>query len=398
VGKWIRLIGAGLLGLLGACRPFGSQTLPDSRFSSADFTPDGGRILVNSRLSDQVYLYDLVAKDFVWRKPAQAISGVSFSPGGKFAIFVDQTPNDARAQLSVIRLSDGTKRAFARRFGDGNPDGLDTYYCKQAGQLTAVSDDGAWVTLAYSGAPMEVYSAADGRMVYQGARKDMRVDQVSLDPSNKQLAVRWVGPNEPSVQILTLAGGTWSETAIVKNVLRYAWTSAGLAIVTPRGIELWSGGEPRLVVPLVQRRNEHNAYALVGDNIPSVNFAPDGAFAVVSRYNQFDVFDLKSGAKIFSHGEQADFMRSSDGGLVRRGEFVGKHLRALLQTGNFVDVDLSIPQIVKTISFGSPGHYSSNWFTDGSSWVSSYQSRLAPGGRYVDIFEENADHRVYPLP
>jgi WD40 repeat protein len=398
VGKWIRLIGTGLLGLLGACRPFGSQSLPDSRFSSAHFTPEGERILVDSYFSNQLYLYDLMAKKIVWRSPARTISGVSFSPAGKFAIFVDQSYNDPKAYLSVIRLSDGAKGTFAMRFGDGKTDGLSTYYCTYAYDLTAVSDDGAWVTVAYGGGPMEVYSAADGRLVYQGTRKDMGVDQVVLHPNNKQLAVRWAGRGEPLVQILTLAGGTWSETAIVKNVLRYKWTSAGLAIVTPRGLELWSGGEPRLVVPLVQRPGEHNAYATSADGVPSVDFSPDGAFAVVSRYNKLDVFDLKSGAKIFSHSDDADFITASDSGLAGHGAFAGKHLRAFLRTGNYIDVDLSIPQLVKTISFGSPGHYSKNWFTDGSSWVSNYQSQFAPGGRHVDIYEPNVGHEIYPLP
>lgn len=398
MGKWIRLIGTGLLGLLGACRPFGSQSLPDSRFSSAHFTPEGERILVDSYFSNQLYLYDLMAKKIVWRSPARTTSGVSFSPGGKFAIFVDQSYNDPKAYLSVIRLSDGAKGTFAMRLGEGNTDGLSNYYCKGAYMLTAVSDDGAWVTVAYAGAPMEVYSAADGRLVYQSTRKDMSVHQVLLDPGNTQLAVLWAAPEEPIVQILTLDGGKWTETAILKNVRHYKWTSAGLAIVTPRGIAMWSGGEPRFIVPLVQGGKQLGDYAVFGDGTPCIDFSPDGAFAVVSRYNEFDVFDMKTGAKIFTHGDDADFITTSDSGLAGKCEFTGKHLRAFLRTGNFIHVDLSIPRLVKTISFGSPGHYSKNWFTDGSSWVSNYQSQFAPGGRHVDIYEPNVGHQIYPLP
>ena len=394
--KWIRLLSAGLLGLLGAaCRPFGSQLMPDSAFSTADFTPDGGRILVDSYFSKQVYLYDLAAEKILWSLPARTIGGASFSPGGKFAIFVDLNPNDPTAQLSVIRLADGAKSAFAR--GLGKFERLsDRYYSTQAANLTAVSDDGAWVILAYTNGPLEVYSTTDGRLIYQAEKRDVRVDQVSIEPGDKRVAVRLATAERPNVEVLEQANGKWSRMTTLENVSLHAWTSAGLAMVTPRGIELWSGGEPRLVVPLVQRRDEQNVYEIDGAGKPCVYFAPDGAFAAASTSYRFDVFDLKSGTKIFSHKASAG--TGSHPGVLSGAAFTGHHLRGFLETGDFIDVDLSIPQIVKTVSFGSPGHYSKNWFTDGSSWVSNYMQMFGPGGRYIDLYEEKIGHQIYPLP
>ena len=399
MAKWIQLACAGLLGVLGACRPFGSQSMPDSRFSTVDFTPDGGRILVDSYFSKQIYLYDLVAKDYVWRLPARQIGGASFSPAGRFAVFVEQNANDPTAQLSVIRLADGVKSAFAR----GLRTSLlisDRYFSEQAVNLTAVSDDGAWVILAYGGAPLEVYSTANGRLLYQATTPDAVVVRVLIEPGNRRVAVLQVTKKETNINILEHENGQWRVTNTVapKSILLQAWTSGGLALLTRRGIELWSGGEPRLVAPLVQGPDEYDVYAVDSVGTPCIFFSPDGAFAAASTYDRFDVFDLKTGAKIFSHSERDESMKSSDSGLLRAAAFTGRHLRGFLQTGNFVDVDLSIPQIVKTISFGSRGHYSKNWFTDGSSWESNYQSRFGPDGRYIDIYQEASGHEIYPLP
>ena len=397
MAKWIQLACAGLLGVLGACRPFGSQLLPDSQYSTAKFTPDGGRMLVDSHPSNQVYLYDLAAKKVLWTLPALPLAGVSFSPGGKFAVFVEQRPLDPSAQLSVIRLADGVKSGFSRSLGklENLPD---SYYSQQAVNLTAVSDDGAWVILAYDNRPLEVYATADGRLLYQGEKQGTRVDQVSIEPGDKRVAVRSATAAGPRVEILAQSQWIWSATTLEKYATLHAWTSAGLGLVTSRGIELWNGGEPRLAVPLTQGKGEHDVYAVYYTGEPCIDFSPDGAFAVVSTYNRFDVFDLKSGAKIFSHGEEDDSMKETDAGLLSGAAFTGRHLRAFLGTGNFVDVDLSIPQIVKTISFGSRGHYSKNWFTDGSSWESNYQSRFGPDGRYIDIYQEESGHKIYPLP
>lgn len=399
MGKWVRLIGAGLLGLLGACRPFGGQLMPGSEASRAMFTPDGGRMLVDARFSNQVYLYDLVAKKSVWSSRARPLCGASFSPSGKFAVLLAPTPNDPRALLSVVRLADGVKGPFSMFFGEFGKNGLDNCYSDATAEHTAVSDDGKWVVIAYAGKPTEVYSTADGRLVYQNQiqKQDMQVKQVRLDPGDRRIAVRWTGAHEPTVQIVAQVNGQWRETANLDNVLLDVWTTAGLALVTRRGIELWSSGEPRLVVPLVNDKDSDNAYAVDGYSTPRVYFSPDGAFAAASRIDRFDVYDLKSGAKVFSHHARAG-LGSSGSGLLVGAEFAGRHLRAFLTTGDFVDVDLSIPQIVNTTSFGSLGHYSKNWFTDGSSWVGNYQPTLGPGGRYVDVYEEREGHQIYPLP
>ena len=75
--------------------------------------------------------------------------------------------------------------------------------------------------------------------------------------------------------------------------------------------------------------------------------------------------------------------------------FLPGRIRALLATGELVDVDLAARSVSRRASFGRPGQYTRNWLQDGASWEPSYSALLSPDGRYVALYRQDAGYELF---
>lgn len=395
LGRWLLTIGAGLLGLGGGagCRPGPSFVVPDSEHAEATFTPDGARLLARARSTGNLFLYDLGARNVVWKIPGGERAGVSFSPRGEHVVLVTQRNNDPTAALSVVRVADGKvspPRALPRL-----PSTEDTRYSMSASALTAVTDDGQTVFSAYGDGVLEIWQQGSPPVVTP--KKQGYYKRIALDPRGSRLAAFHIGLDGGAVYVLDKGPSGWTESAKIDGVIWFRWIDPSpssppkLGLVTARGIEIWSGGAKTLAVPLPK-----DAYEVSGAEIPAVFFAASGSHVAVSTPKSFDLFALPGGAKVFSHVEAG--VQDAHPGLLLGAEMTSARLRAFLSTGEYLDVDLGKKAVVQRISFGALGHYDKNWYQDGSSWVSSYRPVLGPGGRFIDLNEGADGHKIYVLP
>jgi hypothetical protein len=384
--QWIRLASASLLGLLSACRP--SVSLPDSQGGAVAFTPDGGRILARAQSTRQVYLYDLTAQRVLWQAPGGDLFGASFPTRGEFFVLVTQRSNDPTGELALVGLADGKRGPFAKHLPKIPVTG-DTYYSKSTADHTALSEDAAWLVSALEPRTLEVLALPAGTPALRITR-DAICERVLMEPGSKRFAASWKTGEGRVTSVFAETGGAWAEVATLKDVSLFAWEPAGLALVVPDGLALWDGTTTRLVLPLPK-----GAYGVSSTGVPGVFFSGDGKHAATSARDRFDVYDLKSKASIFSHEKSVERPHPT---LIDGAAFTPGHFRALLITGDFVDVDLGAKRVVKQASLGEPGSYSKNWFSDGSSWVSNYVPTLGPGARFVDLDEGRAGHKACALP
>jgi hypothetical protein len=375
------LFAVGLGTLWGGCKTSLGR-LPDSAAAAAAFSPNEPRILVLP--PHRMYTWDLEARRIVRdRSIAQAQAGIAFSPSGTFVVLAAQELDDRRVAVSLLRTRDG-ETVLARELRDGGVV-TDYWYTKRTEQILAATDDGRWLASYDLGTgELEIVAVADGSTALRAPLAGY-FQRIAFDARGDRLFASTEAADQHTVLIVALSGGKWAPAATLDGALHPAWTAKGLSFMTARGLEMWDGGAARLVFPKDPELN------LQPDGPePPWRFSPDGAFCLLWSDHRFVVRETASGAIIAARDVDA-----AGTPAVWAAAFVPGRVRALLATGEFVEVELAARSIARRASFGRPGHYAKNWFQDGSSWQTRYTALLSPTGRYLAIFKRDIGYEIF---
>lgn len=370
------------LGTLWGGEKAGVSKLPDSVNASVTFSPDGRQIHVLQ--AHRLYSWDVEARRVVReRKIPQAQAGITFSPGGAFMVLAVKEPEDQRTSISLIRMRDG-ETVFSRVLP--NPEGAaDPWYTQQSRDMLAASDDGRWVA-AYrlDTRELEIVSVADGRTSFKKPLEPS-FRRIAFNPGGDRLFASIEPGEKHSAIVFALSRGTWEGVAALDGALDPSWHGAGLAFATSRGISIWDGGKTRLAVP------NDPPFDPQPDGIePRWRISPDGLLCILWNRAALAVRATASGALVAARDVDTGGIRA-----VLDVAFSKKSVRALLSSGELVDVDVAARSIARRGSFGRPGHYFHNLFQEGASWSTRYTALLSPTGRHLALLRPNEDWEIH---
>jgi hypothetical protein len=375
------LFAVGMGTLWGGCRT-PSGRLPDSASATAAFSPDGREIYVLP--PHRMYSWDLETKRIVRdREIKQAEAGITFSPRGAFVVLAAQDKGDRRASVSLIRARDG-ETVLTRELLDA-PVAADAGYPLHTRDLLAATDDGRWLAVyRLDSRELEVVAVADGRTALRTPLEGY-VQRLAFNARGDRLFVSTDEGEKQTARIVALSGKQWMPAATLDGAFYPAWTAKGLAYGTRRGIELWDGAQARLVV------GNEPPFDLAPDvTDPRWSLSPDGSVCILWNNVAFAVRETATGALIAARDIDTGGIRA-----VLAAAFTPKAVRALLATGELVDVDVASRSVTRRASFGRPGRYRKNLLQDGSSWEQNYSALLSPTGRYLALFKADSGYELY---
>ncbi|HYS08189.1 MAG TPA: hypothetical protein VEP66_05575 [Myxococcales bacterium] len=377
------LVAVGLGTLWGGCKTGGLGKLPDSANATAAFSPDGREIYVLQ--PHRMYVWDLAGKRIAQdRKVQQDEAGIAFSPAGAYVALAAQNKDDRKALVSLIRARDG-QTVLTRELLDAEASS-DRWYPRRTQAILAATDDGRWLAaFRLDSREVEIASVPDGRpalrTVVEGYFRSL-----AFNAAGDHLFVSSeAGPKKQTVMVLASSGGKWASVATLDGAFHPAWTAQGLAYASDRGIEMWSPTHARILIPkdpqIDLRPDANEAWFRV---------SPDGTHCILWDVAGFSVRETGSGKTVVA--QEVDANRTP---AVWAVAFLPGKIRALLATGDLVDVDLSARSVSRRASFGRPGQYSRNWLQDGASWDPSYSALLSPDGRYVALYRKDSGYELF---
>jgi hypothetical protein len=221
--------------------------------------PDGERVLRCTEDRRGLELYDLPSRKALWREPCPALQApygprAFFSVNGRFFILYEGTETHAYFFRCTVRRSD-TGAPVSPLFHDISNNRAD----HPTADAAAVSDDGRWMVCGAGPRQngLTVFDVGTGERRYNDLSSRYAGGGV-FSPDGRRLAVtvevpRMVGTIEIRdrfLEVLALEDGQWRSVARFEKVLAHAWVPGGLALVTSRGVEVWSGSARELVFPM----------------------------------------------------------------------------------------------------------------------------------------------------
>jgi hypothetical protein len=322
-----------------------------------------------------------IARD---RRVEQDEAGVAFSPRGAYLALAAQNKEDRKALAWLIRSQDG-QTVMTRELLDAEASS-DHWYSRRTQAILGATDDGRWLGFfRLDSRGVEIASVPDGRVALYTV-VDGYFRSLAFNGAGDRLFVSSeAGPKKHTVMVLALSGGKWASEATLDGAFHPAWTAQGLAFASDRGIEMWSPTHVRILIPkdaqLDLRPDANEAWFRV---------SPDGAHCILWDVAGFSVRETGSGKTVVA--QEVDSNRTP---AVWAVAFLQGKIRALLATGDLVDVDLSARSVSRRASFGRPGQYSRNWLQDGASWEASYSALLSPDGRYVALYKKDSGYELF---
>lgn len=373
------LFALGLGTLWGGCRtPVGR--LLDSARAVGEFSPDGREIYLLA--PHRMYAWDLESRRIAReRNIPQAEAGITFSPGGAFAVLAAQEKEERRAAIVLLRARDW-ETILSRELTDAKVS--DHWYTHETSHVFAATDDGLWLAAFHLDTREVEIVGSDGRTALRAPVPGL-FRSLAFNVRGDGLFASSEAESKFLVQVFALSGGKWAETPALEGAFHPAWTARGLTFGTSRGIEIREGGQRRVVIP------QEPFFPLKPDAAETPwRFSPDGNLCL--RWNQaaFSLHDTTSGATIAKR--EVDTGRTS---AVWAAAFAAGAVRAFLATGELVEVDLASRSISRRASFGRPGSFSRNWMQEGGSWDAKYDLLLSPTGRHVALRKPGADYELY---
>ena len=375
------LVAVGLGTLWGGCRT-GLGKLPDSANATAAFSPDGREIYLLQ--PHRMYAWDLAGKRIARdRRIEQDEAGIAFSPGGAYVALAAQNKEDRKASVSLIRASDG-QTVLTRELLDAEAAG-DHWYTRRTQAILGATDDGRWLAaFRLDSRELEIASVPDGRAALRTVLEGY-FRSLAFNPKGDQLFVSSEAGPQHTVMVVALTGGKWASSATLDGAFHPAWTEKGLAFASSRGIEMWDGIRTRVLVPkdaqVDPRPDANEAWFRV---------SPEGTHCILWDQGGYSVRETASGATVVAREVDANHTPAVWAVAFLRGK-----IRALLATGELVDVDLAARSVSRRASFGRPGQYTRNWLQDGASWEPSYSALLSPDGRYVALYKRDSGYELF---
>jgi hypothetical protein len=375
------LFAVGLGTLWGGCKT-GLGKLPDSSNAVAAFSPNGRELYVLP--PHRMYAWDLEARRIARdRKIAEAEAGISFSSGGAYLALAAQNRDDRRASISLIRARDG-ETILNRELLDAEASG-DHWYTRRTHDILAATDDGRWLAaFRLDSRELEIIAVQEARVALRTPLAGYFRSLAFNNRGDRLFASSEAGPKH-EVLVVALAGGKWAAAETLDGAFHPSWTAKGLSHATSRGIELWDGAGSRVVFAKDPQFDPQPDAAE-----PPWRFTPDGAHCILWTQAGFAVRETGSGATIVAR--ELDTNRTP---AVWAVAFLPGRIRALLATGELVDVDLAARTVSRRASFGRPGQFSRNWLQDGASWEPRYSAMLSPTGRYLAIFKPDTGYELF---
>jgi hypothetical protein len=375
------LFAVGLGTLWGGCRT-GLGKLPDSANATAAFSPGGRELYVLQ--PHRLYSWDLegkrIARD---RRIERDEAGIAFSPGGAFVALAQQDKSDRRAAVSLIRSKDG-ETVLTRELLDAEAAG-DHWYSRRTQAILGATDDGRWLAaFRLDSREVEIAGAPDGRTAMRAPLTGYFRSLAFNGRGDRLFAASEAGAQH-AVLVAALSGGKWAPVATLDGAFHPAWTTQGLAFASDRGIEIWNGNEARVAI-----RGDAQLDLRPDANVAPFRVSPDGAHCILWNEAGFSVRETAGGTTLVSR--EVDSGRTP---AVWAVAFLPGRIRALLATGELVDVDLAARSVSRRASFGRPGQYTRNWLQDGASWEPSYSALLSPDGRFVALYKRDEGYELF---
>jgi hypothetical protein len=368
------------------------RRLPNSHGARVAFVPDGRHALVMP-LSAETYAYDLETGQVLWQTSlAAGPRGVAFSPRGGFAVLVDRDGVTAHARVFDMR-SGSVLRTFRFAEFESSPN---SYY-GLAGSVLSVSDSGRFLAVGVgtNGEPVDIFSLETGKRVFHSDQKGSGfVLIVAFEPGTHRLVAY---SSSAHVWVMDQNGDDFAAVKSFEGAVWPGWTSAGLGLATQRGLELWSGGDSRVVLATEAAflregsTTPFNVESLAAPP-PRWSFSDDGAHVTVWNASELRIHRVADGARIFARAEP--FCRS---GVVCAARWAPHHFRTYLFSGDYLDIDLDRAEVVRAEGFGAPGAFSRNWLSEGASFERSYSGLLSPTGRFLDLSSRGEPHTMISL-
>ena len=187
------------------------------------------------------------------------------------------------------------------------------------------------------------------------------------------------------VKVIQRVDSEWRATATLDGAFRPAWTKAGLGFGSDKGLEIWDGTARRVVVKLSE-------IGPLNRRTPTWHFSEDGRYVAWWGVQTIRIFRVSDGTRLVSRDEEGG---SPGARLVYYAVFAGSSFRAYIRSGEVIFIDAEAPASVKRRSFGAPGSFSRNPFSEGSGWDENYVPLLSRDGRYLDVFRAGNGHTVY---
>jgi len=375
------LVAVGLGTLWGGCRT-GMGKLPDSANATAAFSPDGREIYVLQ--PHRMYAWDLAARRIARdRRIDQDEAGIAFSPGGAYLALAAQNKEDRRVSVSLLRVRDG-ETVLRKELLDAEA-GADRWYPRRTQAILGATDDGRWLAaFRLDSRELEIAAVPDGRTALR-APLEGYFRTLAFNAAGDRIFVSSESGPKHAVMVFALSGGKWASSTTLDGAFHPAWTAQGLAFASSRGVEIWDGARARILLPKTADID------LQPDaNEASFRVSPDGAHCILWNQAGFSVRETASGTTVVAR--EVDTNRTP---AVWAAAFLRGKIRALLATGELVDVDLVARSVSRRASFGRPGQYTRNWLQDGASWEPSYSALLSPDGRHVAIYQRDSGYELF---